>query len=139
MIDCYHGTSQQAAAALVNGAIDVSLGGGELGRGFYMGEYLWVAKAWAANRHGSASAVLKVNVEDDAFYRLDPLLLSRIDALQQSNMIKHQGETRSFLFGRNVVWSPIVGSTRVDADQFKFESDDAQLLLNDNETPRSVV
>ena len=47
----YHGTKKTVATSIVAGAINVSMGGGELGMGFHIGEYLWVAKAWAKNCH----------------------------------------------------------------------------------------
>jgi hypothetical protein len=128
-IECYHGTLDTTADDLVAGKIDISLGGGELGMGFYTGEYLWVAKSWAANRHGLNGAVVCVEVDDDEFFNLEPLLLSRIDALKHRNEIKSAGTTRTFTFSGNVIWSPIVGSTRVDAEQYKFESKRSESLL----------
>lgn len=138
-IDCYHGTSDTTASDLVAGKIDIKVGGGELGMGFYTGEYLWVAKSWAANRHGLNGAVLHVRVNDKDFFNLEPLLLSRLDALKHREEIREAKATRTHTFNGNVVWSPIVGSTRVDADQYKFESAMAESLLNGPNVNRNKV
>lgn len=129
-INCYHGTLLTTAEDLVDGKIDVSLGGGELGMGFYTGEHLWVAKAWAANRHGTQGAVVHIEVEDEEFFGLEPILLSRIDALKHRDEIRKKKSTRTHTFKGNLVWSPIVGTTRIDADQYKFENSKAQKILN---------
>lgn len=138
-IDCYHGTSDATADDLIAGKIDIKVGGGELGMGFYTGEYLWVAKSWAANRHGLNGAVLHVKVNDKDFFDLAPLLLSRLDALKQRDEIREARTTRTHTFNGNLVWSPIVGTTRVDADQYKFESATAENLLNSPNVNRNKV
>lgn len=107
--------------------------------GFYTGEYLWEAKSWAANRYGRNGAVLHVKVNDKDFFDLEPLLLSRHDALKQRNEIRAAKKTRNHIFNENVVWSPIVGTTRVDADQYKFESATAERLLNSPNVNRKKV
>lgn len=138
-MNCYHGTDKPTAQSLVAGAIDVTKGGGELGMGFYAGEYLWVAKSWAANRFKHDAAVVRLEVPDGDYLGLEPLLLSRTDALKHRNEIKAASTTRTHTFNVNVVWSPIVGTTRVDADQHKFESQTAQNLLNSTKVPRGTV
>lgn len=135
-IDCYHGTSDAAARELIAGKIDVTIGGGELGMGFYTGEYLWVAKSWAANRHGLQSAVVHVEVNDKDFFELEPILLSRLDALRHRDDIRTKSATRVHTFGANIVWSPIVGTTRVDAEQYKFENKKSESLLNSAKVKR---
>ena len=138
-INCYHGTSDAIADDLVAAKIDIKIGGGELGMGFYTGEYLWVAKSWAANRHGQNGAVLHVELNDKDFFDLEPLLLSRLDALEKRNEIRKANATHTHTFNENVVWSPIVGTTRVDAEQYKFESETAQKLLNSPNVERNKV
>ncbi|MDN2709086.1 hypothetical protein O0880_06565 [Janthinobacterium sp. SUN118] len=138
-IDCYHGTFFTTAEELVAGKVDVTIGGGELGMGFYTGEHLWVAKSWAANRHGLQGAVVHIEVEEDDFFGLEPLLLSRIDALKHRDEIRKANTTRTHTFKGNLVWSPIVGTTRVDADQYKFENSKAQALLNGAKVHRKRI
>jgi hypothetical protein len=135
----YHGTSKKAAQDLIIGKIDLTKGGGELGCGFYTGDFLWVAKSWAANRFGSNGEVVSLQVSDMNFFNLKPLLLTRIDALEHSRQIKLRGTTRTHKFNENVVWSPIIGTTRIDAEQYKFESRSSQLLLNSKDVLRKVI
>ena len=61
----FHGTSPTVAASLAAGGVDVTQGGGELGVGFYTGEYLHVAKAWAIHRYGAKQQnVVEFDVDD---------------------------------------------------------------------------
>jgi hypothetical protein len=138
-ISKYHGTSTQVASDLQLGKIDRTLGGGELGQGFYLGEMLWVAKSWAHNRHLNDAAVLKVDVPDSSFNVLSVELMSRTDALALRKKIKATSTTRTYVHGFDVLWSPIVGTTRVEADQYKYESQDGTDLLNGALCNRSIV
>ena len=138
-MDCYHGTDKSTAQTLLNGVVDVSKGGGELGMGFYVGELLWVAKSWAANRNRLNSAVVKWNISDTDYFVLEPHVLTRTEALAHRKDIRTTGTTRTYKFNVNVVWSPIVGSTRVDADQHKFEGQVAQNFLNGTKVSRSLA
>lgn len=138
-MECFHGTESATAKRLIAGNVDASQGGGELGQGFYTGDYLWVAKAWAANRFKKDGTVVKFEIPDTEYFALEPLLLSRTDALKHRNKIKAASATRIYRFKVNVVWSPIVGTTRVDADQYKFEDKKSENLLNGSLVPRSLV
>lgn len=138
-ISKYHGTTQQIANELQKGMIDHTRGGGELGQGFYMGDQLWVAKSWAHNRHGNDSAVLRVDIPDPNFNALSLELLSRTEALALRKEIKSMNATRSYVHGFDVVWSPIVGTTRVEADQYKYESKNGEDLLNSSSCTRALV
>lgn len=61
----YHGTSSNIAAYLTEGNVDVKKGGGELGQGFYTGEHLYLAKAWAFQVHADkASNVVEFETPD---------------------------------------------------------------------------
>ena len=135
----YHGTSKQVALVLRQGKVNPKVGGGELGQGFYLGEHLWVAKSWAYNRYGNSSGVLKVEVPDEGFYALSIELLSRTEAIAKRKQIKNNNATRTYIHGVDVLWSPIVGTTRINADQYKYESQDAADLLNSTSCNRSIV
>lgn len=134
----YHGTDRATAQTLQAGAISPAHGGGELGQGFYVGDKLWVAKAWAHNRHGTTGAVLEIKVPEANFFSLSLAVLSRTEAIKHRNSIRATGTTRTHLFGFDVVWSPIVGSTRVDADQYKYESSTSVSLLNGSACQRNL-
>jgi hypothetical protein len=138
-ISKYHGTCANIATDIELGKIDHTLGGGELGRGFYLGDLLWVAKAWAHNRHGKHSAVVKIEIPDPEFNKLSIELLSRTDALALRKEIKAMNATRTYTHGYDVLWSPIVGTTRVEADQYKYESKYGTDILNGVSCTRSIV
>lgn len=138
-ISKYHGTSAEIANELKHGKIDHTLGGGELGQGFYLGDLLWVAKAWAHNRHGVNSAVFKVDIPDPEFNSLSIDLLSRTEALALRKEIKAMNATRTYTSGADVIWSPIVGTTRVDADQYKYQSRNGIDILNGVTCTKDVV
>ena len=71
----YHGSDEVTVKSLINGKIDVTKGGGEIGRGFYLGDMLHVAKAWAWNKHDS-KVVLEVEVHQNDIKSLRPLSLT---------------------------------------------------------------
>jgi hypothetical protein len=135
----YHGTSKKTADHLQQGNIDPVAGGGELGQGFYLGDQLWAAKAWAYNRHKGNSGVLKVEVPESGFYALSIEPLTRLEAISLRRKIKALGATRTYLHGFDVLWSPIVGTTKVEAEQYKYESQMSINLLNGASCIRSVV
>lgn len=140
----YHGTDLETAKKLVSGKIDVLLGGGELGQGFYLTDRLHTAKSWAWHRHKSTN-VVKIEVKDQDFFSLSIQILDIETAKQIQQMIKKMGQTRSYQFGCDVVWSPIVGDamlqlkTRVTHDQYKWESKKAEDLLNSHRVLRSII
>lgn len=138
-MELFHGTDEPTAAALKMGTIDVTCGGGELGRGFYCGDILWRAKTWAMNGRRSIKNVLRVEVNDDDFLALDPHVLVKSEAINIRSDIRSTGQTRTFLFNRNAVWSPVVGIPTSDFNQVKWESQKAQAYLNGSTVRRSVV
>ncbi len=131
----YHGTSDSLAKDLLEGKVDVTLGGGELGQGFYLGTALHVAKAWAKQRHG-CETVIEFRTSDENFWRFDIACLDEIEALKFRNNIKASGKQRTFRFGKDIVWAPIVGGPKVYSDQHKWESDGGQNFLNSSEVLR---
>lgn len=140
-MNSYHGTSSASASSIASGTINVTLGGGELGRGFYTGEHLHEAKAWAFHTFGDKqSNVVSFTTADDDVEALDLKLLDYRYAGLQRYWIRQREETRSFLFGHDMVWAPIVGSERASGDQYKWESSAAQSLLNNpSKTQKGVI
>ncbi|MFP3350015.1 hypothetical protein R0K04_01215 [Pseudoalteromonas sp. SIMBA_153] len=134
-ISTYHGTSNQFAEDLVDGKVDTSLGGGELGQGFYLGTALHVAKAWAKQMHNSES-VVEFQINDDDFWSFDIESLTDVAALEYRSVIRAKGLTRSYKFSKDVVWGPIVGGPRVYSDQHKWESVNGEKFLNGNNVLR---
>ncbi|MBE0508380.1 MAG: hypothetical protein IBX50_16955 [Marinospirillum sp.] len=139
-MDTYHGTSKKYAAQLQAGMVDVTKGGGELGRGFYTGEHLYLAKAWAYHVSGDAQQnVVHFEKSDSDVMALRLEVLGVGEAALRRKHIKLWSATRSYQFGVDMVWAPIVGSSRVKGDQCKWESDVAQAFLNGSKCVRNIV
>ncbi len=135
----YHGTDPASAAKLQSGSISTKMGGGELGLGFYTGQHLFEAKAWAFHQTRTKHAnVLQVEVDEDSFSALNIRLMDYSDAAARRFQIRRGNATRSYLFNCDVVWSPIVGSEKASGDQYKWESSRSERLLNGVSTKRSV-
>jgi hypothetical protein len=135
----YHGTSSKNAEKIESMGVLVRCGGGELGQGFYVSDKLHVAKAWALHVSRTfKNNVVEFSIPEKSFWDLAPRLLDHLEALRFRNTIRKAGITRTFLFGENVIWAPIVGTTTLREDQFKFESTEAEDLMNGKSVLRSV-
>ncbi|MEL0639414.1 hypothetical protein V6260_02205 [Pseudoalteromonas aliena] len=128
-ISTFHGTAEAHAEKIIDGKVDVSLGGGELGQGFYLGTALHVAKAWAVQMHKSES-VVEFQFDDDEFWNFDIQSLNEIEAIEYRSNIRASGQTRNYKFNKDIVWGPIVGGPKVYSDQHKWESKNGENFLN---------
>ena len=136
----YHGTASSTALNLAAGRVQVARGGGELGRGFYAGEHLHLAKAWAFQRYGDRKDnVVEFDTPDPKIVQLDVVYLDGPTAPSQRTNIRRGGMTRTHTFGCDMVWSPIVGNASVVGEQFKWESINSELLLNSLAVTRRIV
>lgn len=134
----YHGTSDSFISTILI-KIDISLGGGELGMGFYSGEYLHVAKAWAYNKHNKSKSVLKLETPDDSVEALNIYLLDHTSANNLRSNLRKTNQCRTFTSGHDLIWAPIVGTTKSSSEQYKWESTDSEKLLNSNLVIKNVV
>ena len=125
----YHGTSESVADDLVVGNVQISRGGGELGKGFYLGTQLHVAKAWAKQMHNS-QAVVEFCTFEERFFEFDIRVLDYEQAHTARDEIRAKQATRTFTFGNDVVWSPIVVGPEIYCDQQKWESQHGEGCLN---------
>ena len=127
----YHGTSPDIVNEILTNGISVSLGGGELGQGFYSGEYLYEAKAWALHKSSSRKKnVIELEHLDEDILNLEIEELTHSQANLKRSSIKKSRMTRAYKFNVDLVWSPIVGTDKISGNQFKWESSDAETLLN---------
>lgn len=133
----YHGTSDKYAKDLVDGKVDTSLGGGELGQGFYLGTALHVAKAWAKQMH-NCEAVVEFQIDDNDFWNFEIKSLTDVEALEFRAVIRERGLTRTYKFLSDIVWGPVVGGPKVYADQHKWESKSGEIYLNGNKVLRRL-
>jgi len=139
-MDTYHGTSMVIAAELVKGSVDVGKGGGELGLGFYTGEHLYLAKSWAFHVSGDKqNNVVQFSTPETQIDKLSIEILSHATASLKRCELRSRGATRTYRFGVDMVWAPIVGTRKISGDQLKWESESAELLLNGTDCGRSVL
>lgn len=134
-MEVYHGSYPNIIDKLSRGNIEVCLGGGEIGKGFYTGQYMYIAKAWAYHKHNLVNAkndVLQINIDDNSFLGLDPHLLNQSETLACRWKLKRDGTQHTYVFNKNIVWAPIVGGTKPCGDQYKWESKDSEKFLNSN-------
>lgn len=129
----YHGTYRKAAHTIVGppANVDVTIGGGELGRGFYVGESLALAAAWAKARWQAQNpSIVKLDVNDVYYAQLSILVLNWNRVVNTWTQLQYSGTENSHLFYRDVVYGPLV--TYPHAAQHKFESFRAQTILNNS-------
>ena len=137
----YHGTSPEIVSNILKHGISVSIGGGELGQGFYTGEHLHEAKAWAYQKSKSKqNNVIEFEHNDEDILSLDIIELNHGAANLKRSNIKKTNQTRVYLFNVDLVWSPIVGTDRVSGMQYKWESSISESLLNcPTQTIKTVI
>lgn len=126
----YHGTNKNTAIKIFDGKIDVTIGGGELGQGFYTGDLSHEAFSWSWHKFKMDKTVVKLTIDDDDFLNLAPKCLDFNQTKTYRNKIKSNGETRTFKFNENVIWAPIVGKEIANFYQIKYENSIAQDFLN---------
>lgn len=136
----YHGTSSAFACLLASGGVNVTNGGGELGQGFYTGGLLFLAKAWAFQRFGDKQKnVVSFETPDDEVQQLTLEILDHSAATLRRNSIRRANKTRTYCFGVDMVWAPIVGKERISGDQCKWESTNSERFLNGTKTTRKII
>jgi hypothetical protein len=131
----YHGTNRASANNIVGppSNIDVTKGGGELGRGFYLGENVALAASLSRGKFGENGVVIRFEIDDSSYVQLITRVLNRrqyVYRLWQSLITR----ARAFqhLFNVDVVCAPF--ATIDFSYQYKFESQNAQTILNNNST-----
>ncbi len=136
----YHGTSHAFATAMrgtpINGAIDVTAGGGEFGRGFYTQASVSNAHRRGHAIYGNNGAVLIVDIDDALYHSLHFRTLT-LNAAQMLNARLKGNQRNSYTTAHDVIVGPLVGQPRVM--QQKFQSLTAQNLLNGQNTQRTVI
>jgi hypothetical protein len=128
----FHGTSAPAAALIVGPPpnVDVTRGGGELGRGFYAGDSISLAVSWAKGRFGlSQGKTIQIDVDNSAYAALNVLSIGRRRYVWwQWKYFALKSRTTKHLFGYDAVCAPFA---ELDMSlQIKFESAAAQHVLN---------
>jgi len=138
-LESFHGTASKFIQDLVDGKITNDKGSGELGKGFYSGEHLFAAKQWAHNKHNKSTSVLKLETPDKSVENLKLLILDYAEASKSRREIKLLQSTQTFEFKVDMVWAPIVGTSKSVGEQYKWESQNSMGFLNGNNTKRSKI
>ena len=133
----YHGTSRPAALALAAGAIDVTIGRGEFGRGFYTQSSLSNAHRRGYSRFGRNAAVLELNIDDPSYHALGFRRLSLNAAQMLDARLRSSGQTHTYMTNDDVIVGPLVSQPRVQ--QQKYQTPTAETMLNGNRTQRNVI
>lgn len=129
----YHGTDSDSKNKIQGPPlkIDVKLGGGELGRGFYLGGNLHMSVAWAkvkARQTKKSHSVLEFDIDLRSYAKLKDRTLSASEVRALWLYVKRSKKKRLHLVGFDV----IVGNLAryPFAAQYKFETTDAEAVLN---------
>jgi len=138
-MELYHGTNVQNANEIENGNITVDLGGGELGKGFYIGDLPHEAFNWAWHQYKTDKSVVKLIIEDDDIINQDPLCLNYEETCKKRNSLRLDKTTRTFVFDRNIVWAPVVGKNIPNFSQLKIESKSAETFVNGNSVIKTII
>ncbi|MGB3227085.1 MAG: hypothetical protein WBB02_03850 [Saprospiraceae bacterium] len=124
----YHGTNAKNANSIVGppSNIKLSIGKGELGKGFYTGSSLSLAVSWAFTRYESDAHIVELNIEIDEFIKLKPLVLDKID-----NVLKVWKNSKDKKINQkyDYIVAPFV-TIRELGKQFKFESHKSEVTIN---------
>jgi hypothetical protein len=141
----YHGTKKEFAEDIAKGKIDVVKGGGEIGQGFYMGNYFDKAKQWAYHVNKKPSdkskivpkkAVVKFNIEPYISFRLERISWKR--GMKIYDDLKNKAIQDKYTFDKDLLFSKVFGKPDYNFFQLKWESKNAQKLLNSNRVTRKI-
>lgn len=128
----FHGTNASAAAAIAGPppCIDVTRGSGELGQGFYVGDSISLAVAWAKGRFGAIEGkVVQIDVDNSAYATLNILVIQRRRYVWWHWKYLAFKKTRAtHMSGYDAVCAPF--ATLDMSIQIKFESVAAEKVLN---------
>ena len=138
----FHGTGHIDANMMVITVIDVSLGGGEFGRGFYTQYSQRHALAWAYRRGAQINGnpcVLRIDIDDQEYGILQALYLNNVSGPALTVFLDNTAQQDSFVHANSydVSGGPIMGNAA--RRQQKFESQVSQDLLNTPNTTKYVM
>jgi hypothetical protein len=134
-MNLFHGTSRSGADSIEGPPINVNvnIGGGELGRGFYLGDNMTLAISWAKGRNRQPG-VLDFNIDNRQYAQLSFRQLSHTQVLNTWHQLRKLGTHRAHLFTFDVVFGSL--ATAPYACQYKFETNNSQTLLNNSTIQR---
>lgn len=133
----FHGTDFSSAAAITTN-VDVTKGGGELGRGFYAGEHIGLASSFAWGKFGANAKVVRLELDDSEFVTLNTRTINRSQYVFKTwKSLLSRKTTMSYVFGADVICAPF--ATINFSYQYKFESLHSQNVLNGLKTIKTIL
>ena len=136
-MDYFHGTEGQYAKAISQHKIDVSKGKGELGKGFYVGNQMHRAFAWAYHKDPVDYKVVEFTIDSESLLKLDICFLDRQYAEEQWEIMKSKGPEATEKYHHDAIWSSILGGNIDNMNQIKFESKKGESFINT--TPAKIL
>lgn len=131
----YHGTSLTQSNQMIGkhqNTINVDLGKGELGKGFYTGTSIALAATWAYNKHKDNGVIIHFIIKEEEFIKLRGHIIKKRNKIVGlwKRLMKVQN-TDSHKFGYDYVVSPFA-TIEETGSQIKFESKKAEEVLNNS-------
>ena len=131
-MNLFHGTIKIESDRMVKPNpphnIDVTVGGGELGRGFYLGNSCSLAASWARGKGMPQPVLITVEAIVNDYIKLYIVTFNHQKVVNLSNQLKYSGREYTYIYGADVIYGPF--ATYPNAEQYKFESKKAQNVLN---------
>lgn len=138
MIRRYHGTNITSANNIIGPPcnVDLTLGGGELGVGFYVGSSVALSGSRAKSKYKRNSAIIEFNILPKDYYSLSLLILyNRTSVRKFWNLLRKTRRTHSYQYGYDIIRAPF--AVIYYSLQEKYESINGKNLL-DNSFKRIV-
>lgn len=128
----YHGTDSASALKIVGPppGVDINIGKGELGKGFYTGSSIALAAIWAQLRYNNDAVVIKFDIPEPRFVQLKGYVVkTQVEVFDGWTSLKATSETTTFSFGYDYIVAPFA-TIQETGHQYKFESQKAEDELN---------
>lgn len=129
----YHGSDIDSINSIMQNGADIDKGGGELGKGFYIGSSMWRAFSWAwhkAKKINKDYAVIEFDFNDNEFVKLNIQYYNKSSALNVYENLKQNKNIMTWTSGKDAIWAPIVGYNIHGVLQIKFESKKGKEFIN---------
>ncbi|HMK16617.1 MAG TPA: hypothetical protein VK492_00335 [Chitinophagaceae bacterium] len=127
----FHGTNESNALIIMGPPpnVDINIGKGELGKGFYTGSSLAIGAIWAELRYKEKGVVIEFDIPRNKFVQLRGYLIkTKIEVIDNWHTLKIEGIATTHEFGYDYIIAPF--ATIEPGYQFKFESKRAEKELN---------
>lgn len=128
----YHGTNKENATKIVGppSSVDVNVGKGELGKGFYTGSSIALAAIWAQIRYDAEAVVIEFDIPKPRFVQLKGISVkTQKEVVDIWKELKENSETTRHVFGHDYIVAPFA-TIEKSGYQYKFESKKAEDELN---------